>query len=800
MERSTVLHVSPDEDPRRMSKGADRLRALARAALYGMAFFLPLLFFPGFIDGVELPKQALFAFLSLFAILAWLGAMCAERRTSFRGGWVHALALLLLCTALVSSVGSLEPVSSWFGGADLTLAFLTCTSVFCTFYAAMHIAAETRVQLRLIVLLLLSTLFAGGFALLAACGRIPFVLPGFTTVGNGVSLGVLLLASTVLGSALWIADPAEGGKPIFHGIRGRAFSLLLIFLSAETLLTLLALDLNAFWIVALFASACTLVFARFSPRALQHPARFAFPFLFSLFSVIFLAIPSPIHLNSLLPAVSPYDAMSLVTTRTSLLEGGVPRLLFGFGSGTFGITSLAHRPEGINLTPFWNAPPERAATQVISVFHAFGIVGGILLLLLGLLLLVRAVSVLTFERDLEEWGMTFALLVGWAALLSAHLLLPSTLTLTGIFALLSGMLASQAFPRVFTADFSRAPRLGLVASFVFVVLAVFGMTGAAYVGARLGSEALFSSAIRADQAGASTLEVAALLEEAALMNPFQIALLKNLAVARLRLAEERIHLLGEKPSSEEVLSIQAVVRSALQAAERASLLAPKDASVWSLRAQVYRALIPYASGAEDYAATAYARAIALDPANPELRTGAGRVSLLIADRARAAKASSDSGLAAEAVEAEKTNLAAAEDAFRQAIVLKADYAPAHYFLAAVYERENRLDEAAERLDLFLQRTPEDIGFLLERALLDVRRGHDQEAQVWLQKVLNVSPENSNAWWYLSVVAEQLGDRSLAMSAAERVFTLNPENPRAKARVAHFTEPAPAPLDIPEPLE
>jgi tetratricopeptide (TPR) repeat protein len=157
-------------------------------------------------------------------------------------------------------------------------------------------------------------------------------------------------------------------------------------------------------------------------------------------------------------------------------------------------------------------------------------------------------------------------------------------------------------------------------------------------------------------------------------------------------------------------------------------------------------------------------------------------------------------LAAKATEAEKTELTAAEDALNKAIQLKPDYAPAHYYLAAVYERQGKLQEAADRLTALTRYSPNDIGLGFQLAMLDIRLENLDAARAELERIVGLNPDYSNALWYLSAVEEVQGDDVQALQNAQHVLELNPTNEAAKARVNALQSGNSTPQELPSPVE
>jgi len=171
----------------------------------------------------------------------------------------------------------------------------------------------------------------------------------------------------------------------------------------------------------------------------------------------------------------------------------------------------------------------------------------------------------------------------------------------------------------------------------------------------------------------------------------------------------------------------------------------------------------------------------------------------VADRARSLKSAEDAELAAQAVEQEAALLTAAEEVFLAAVELKSDYLPAHYYLAAVYERQGKLEQAAARLVALRNNNPADIGLAFQLTQMLIRLERYDIATQELERIVELSPQYSNALWYLASMYEIAGDQEKAIEAIAQVVELNPENEVARERLERL-EAGETTTVIPEPIQ
>jgi Tfp pilus assembly protein PilF len=220
---------------------------------------------------------------------------------------------------------------------------------------------------------------------------------------------------------------------------------------------------------------------------------------------------------------------------------------------------------------------------------------------------------------------------------------------------------------------------------------------------------------------------------------------------------------------------------------------------WTRRAQIYHEVINLVGGAEDVAAASYLKAVELEPNNPFILASLARLYLSIADRAHSFKTSEQVDLAKQAAASETSSLASAEDYLRQAITLKNDYATAHYYLAAVYERQGRLKEAAGRLEALRDQIQNNLGLGFQLSMMYLRLEDYPSAKAELERLLKLAPNYSNARWYLATIYEVEGNLAAAIAEVEKVAVLNPDNQAVAFRLENLRAGLLA-AQMPEPVE
>lgn len=186
------------------------------------------------------------------------------------------------------------------------------------------------------------------------------------------------------------------------------------------------------------------------------------------------------------------------------------------------------------------------------------------------------------------------------------------------------------------------------------------------------------------------------------LNPFNLNY--RLSYANTCIALANAIASNENLTDEDKSNISQLVSQSIREAKAAIALSPDNASLWANLAQLYRGLISYAQGADQWALSAYVQAIRLDNTNPQLRLDLG--GLLYA-------------------------LGAYEDAidqFKQAISLKRDFPNAYYNLSYAYRQNNQIVQSYNAMQNVV-------------ALIDINSADYERALNELKELQKLLPED-----------------------------------------------------------
>ncbi len=141
-------------------------------------------------------------------------------------------------------------------------------------------------------------------------------------------------------------------------------------------------------------------------------------------------------------------------------------------------------------------------------------------------------------------------------------------------------------------------------------------------------------------------------------------------------------------------TVSTLIQQSIREAKAATALRPSYSPNWLALGQLYRQLINVATGADQFAITAYAKAVSLDPGNPSLRVDFGGLLFQLSTVAK--------------TDSEKANLVSrARSEFTTAIQLKPDFANAYYNLAKLLESEKDIAGSLQAMKKVASLIPSD---------------------------------------------------------------------------------------------
>jgi tetratricopeptide (TPR) repeat protein len=784
---------------------ADHFRSASRGLLFILIFFLPLLALPFTPEPLELNKQTLLLLLSFTAVIAWFASQLIEKQARFRRGWMNVAPLLLLAAFVLPAISSASPYLSWVGANrqeyTSVLTILGCAILI--WILATSIVSRRSHQI-LHAIFVFSTSITALLAVLSFFGVPVFsvlnLAVAFNTVGSFTNFVVFLIVMNAFFISAFISHKQHDSL-LNDGWLGAIERGLIIALALTTFFFLLVLDYWPLWLLFSVSLSIPFVFVFFRAEDFPSQKRLLVPLVMLLAALPFWFFIDGVSFQQTPLEVAPNFDSSLNITQQALQKFSSH---FGSGPGTFAIDYTMFRGNEINQTDFWDTRFDRADSNALTMLSTLGVFGATLFALFILLFFFR--SALQIVRPLNrcEWLESFVHLTPWCVLVFSSFFFPWDMTLMGSFAIFSGLLVSQTMSKETQLSFKRSPSIALVCSFVFAFVSFIFLVGIFVTTQRYMAEVSFARAMKVNQEGGDTQKIVELLDRSARLNRYHDTYYRALGDALLLRVEEELAGVDSMdtltPDSSRY--IQELVASVVNAHARATELSPFNAVNWLARGNACRELIPVMGQAAEFAVQSHERAVELDPMNPRVATELGRTLFAAAQAVRPLTSSSDQSSASTAQKQLEKYLGDAEQIFGRAIQLKANYAPAHFELALVYEAQGRMDEAVKKMEAVALYNPLDVGAQFQLGVLYLRRGNVGDvslAKKMLERAVELSPKYSNARWFLASIYEGQGDIASAAREVEEVLALNPGNKLVEARLERLLSGQIA-TELPEAIE
>jgi tetratricopeptide (TPR) repeat protein len=356
---------------------------------------------------------------------------------------------------------------------------------------------------------------------------------------------------------------------------------------------------------------------------------------------------------------------SLQTSWEIVIETLKASPIWGTGPDNYVSAFNAFRSVTYNQTALWLARFSTANNFYFTLITELGFAGlaAISVLLIG----IYRSLVVGFRQ--KNWDMIpLALLVILFAIFpSAPVLVFLLMAFLAIFSKSEEKSVSLATTRVPSAIIAAPILIGIVA------LAIFGTTA---VKAELTYKKSLTALSQNDAKNTYDLMVKAVSQ-----NPYVDRYHASLAQVEMAIATS---IANNKDLTEtDRTNITQLISQAINEGKATVTLNPGRSGNWEILAQIYGNIMPFAQGADQFAIQTYTQAVALDPINPNLRIALGGIYYSL-------------GRYDEAI-----------DAFKLAIMTKADYANAHYNLAIAYREKKDYDNAIAEMNNVLALVAKD---------------------------------------------------------------------------------------------
>jgi tetratricopeptide (TPR) repeat protein len=274
------------------------------------------------------------------------------------------------------------------------------------------------------------------------------------------------------------------------------------------------------------------------------------------------------------------------------------------------------------------------------------------------------------------------------------------------------------------------------------------------------------------------------LNKAVVLNQMNDVYYRNLSQAYLIKAAEVFE--AKKNDADGAAAINQVISATIDTAKRAAELTPQNVDNWENLAVIYQSISSFTQGADEFAIKNFEEALNREPNNPVYSTEIGKIYILRSDAARALLEAKDENQRKQAEKDVKDNLDKAAEWFNRAITAKADYAPAHYSLGLVYERQDRIKDAIGKLEQVVADS-KDVGVAFELALLYYRDNQKDKSMNMFEQIIALSPDYANARWFLSALYEEKGKLDDALAQVLKVQETNKDSQDVTKRIDYLKD-------------
>jgi hypothetical protein len=351
----------------------------------------------------------------------------------------------------------------------------------------------------------------------------------------------------------------------------------------------------------------------------------------------------------------------------------------GVGGGDYVNAFTAFKPLDFNALPLWNLRFGAASSHYLQLLTTNGIIGfAAIILLVFRIFQVAKTRLVTKAASSLEAGILGAILLA----IAGWILFPAPFLIIGLVWVLLACLTIILADRGVTA-FTKEYQVGTITSPAVAYAICLGLlvglgaitffTAKSYIGNFFMARSL---SFAAKNRGTDTYnaQIRAIDFDPDNDN-YRVAYSQtNLALADTLAGQ----IAGASPSAateNQKATVVTLVQQSIREGRNAVALNPKRAANWENLSLIYRNLINFAQGADQWAAESLNQAVLLDPLNPRLRLELGNI--LVGGN----------------------NLTVAAQSYLNAVNLKSDYLPARYALAQILARLGDKENAKTQLTM-----------------------------------------------------------------------------------------------------
>ncbi len=466
------------------------------------------------------------------------------------------------------------------------------------------------------------------------------------------------------------------------------------------------------------------------------------------------ALANWLHINEL--SVSPSWQSTFSVARNVYSSSPV----FGSGPGTFGVDWLKYRDASLNSTVFWNTNFSSGIGFVPTSFVTTGLLGVLAWVLLlglfvafGLRMLIMRTPTDAFTRYIAILSFVSALYLFTITIfgLPNAFIIALAFVFVGIFA--STMRFAES-GRQWGVMFSRKPKIGFMIVFALTLL-LLGAVFAAYTLTEhyIATAELASASNSASNGDLDSADKA--IQSSISFAPSASAYQMAAGIANARLSQIAASTTMSTTTAQQ--AFQSALSSGINSALTATNIAPNDYQNWIMLGNLYADAVPLGvSGAYNNAKTAYEKAVALNPTNPQIHYILAQLNMANKD------------------------IKSAQDDLKAAITLKQDYTDAIFLLSQLEVQDGNVKDALSSALAAAYFTPNNPSILFQVGILYAATNDLSNAAVALEAAVNANPQFANARYFLAAVYAKQHNMKDAVTQMQAIADMSAENAKAVA--------------------
>lgn len=286
----------------------------------------------------------------------------------------------------------------------------------------------------------------------------------------------------------------------------------------------------------------------------------------------------------------------------------------GIGPGNFVDAFTAYKPLSFNASEFWNARFNVSSNWYYQILTEMGILGLLLYINLAWKILKNGLAALRKQKIVP---LNLAVYISAVFCIVAQLFLPLNLSIIFLFFIVLALTQDKEEK----VEFDTSPLGNTVVLFLIFPILLFG--GLIFFTGRTAlANAYFLNSIKAanknDGIGTYNLQIKS-IDTDKTSPAYRIAYSQtNLALANNLSTKKDL-------TDQDRSTITQLVQQSIREAKAAVTLNPNSVDAWENLSNIYRQLINFAEGADQWTVSAYQEAIKYDPLNPRLRLDLGGV-------------------------------------------------------------------------------------------------------------------------------------------------------------------------------